>query len=64
VQGLSTAVQKAKDILEEIFCDVWNDAGIKAAEARVDATMLDESRLPGREEHEPLWALTPGFFHP
>jgi len=31
--GLSAAVQKAKDILEKMLCDIWNDAGIMATNA-------------------------------
>ena len=36
VDGLSAPVRKARDILEEMLCDIWNNAGITAVNAQID----------------------------
>jgi hydrogenase 3 maturation protease len=61
VYGLSAAVQKSKDILEEMLCDIWNDARIKTTNAQVDKTMLEGSESLRREEREVLWTPIPEF---
>ena len=59
VHGLSPAVQKAKDILEEMLCDIWNDARIKAENAQAYKTILEGSKSPRHEERKVMRTTTP-----